>query len=96
MNAFLPLFAQAQVSGSASDKAANILAAARAMVPHLNRSRALDRKLVAGVMTMSFGGSDADGAWCWRDAYDAMEAKRKIGAQIDKIKPFAAVFAVAN
>ena len=91
MNAFLPLFAQAQVSGSATDKAANILAAARAMVPHLNRSRALDRKLVAGVMTMSFGGSDADGAWCWRDAYDAMEAAvvlqlRRLAPQISRLE----------
>ena len=91
MNAFLPLFAQTQVSGSAADKAANILAAARAMVPHLNRSRALDRKLVAGVMTMSFGGSDADGAWCWRDAYDAMEAAvvlqlRRLAPQISRLE----------
>ena len=25
-------------------------------------------------MTTSFGGSDAEGAWIWRDAYDAIEA----------------------
>ena len=25
-------------------------------------------------MTISFGGSDAEGAWSWRDAYDAIEA----------------------
>ena len=46
MNALLPLFGLEQCS----DKAANTLAAARALVPHLNRSRALDRTLVAGVM----------------------------------------------
>ena len=50
MNALLPLFTAA---GDAADqKAANLLAAARALTPHLNRSRALDRKLVSGVMTM--------------------------------------------
>ena len=70
MNAFLPLFGQ---SASAEDKPANILSAARAMAPQLGRSRALDRKLVASTMTMSFGGSDAEGAWCWKDAYDAIE-----------------------
>jgi hypothetical protein len=44
MNALLPLFTAA---GDAADqKAANLLAAARALTPHLNRSRALDRKLV--------------------------------------------------
>ena len=44
MNALLPLFT---VAGDAADtKAANILAAARALTPHINRSRALDRRLV--------------------------------------------------
>ena len=71
MNATFPLFSALQTPGAAQDKAANTLAAARALTPHLNRSRALDRKLVAGAMTISFGGSDAEGAWSWRDAYDA-------------------------
>jgi hypothetical protein len=63
MNALLPLFAAA----APADRTANLLAAARALTPHLNRSRPLDRRLVASVMTTSFGGSDADGAWIWRD-----------------------------
>ena len=63
MNAMLPLFATAATSDPASHKAANILAAARALTPQLNRSRALDRRLVANTMTMAFGGSDAEGAW---------------------------------
>ncbi|HXQ15305.1 MAG TPA: strawberry notch family protein, partial [Caulobacteraceae bacterium] len=87
MNALLPLFGL----GECSDKAANTLAAARALVPHLNRSRALDRKLVAGVMTTSFGGADADGAWSWRDAYDAIEAAlvlqlRRLAPQIGRLE----------
>jgi len=87
MNALLPLFA----ADAAPDKAANTLAAARALVPHLNRSRALDRKLVAGVMTTSFGGSDADGVWSWRDAYDAIEAAmvlhlRRLAPQVGRLE----------
>ena len=74
MNATFPLFSALQTPGAAQDKAANTLAAARALTPHLNRSRAQDRKLVASTMTISFGGSDAEGAWSWRDAYDAIEA----------------------
>ena len=74
MNAMLPLFATAGASDPAAHKAANILAAARALTPQLNRSRTLDRRLVANTMTTTFGGSDADGAWIWRDAYDAVEA----------------------
>jgi hypothetical protein len=86
MNALLPLFATAT-----PDKAANILAAARALVPHLNRSRTLDRKLVASTMTTSFGGSDAEGAWIWRDAYDAIEAAmvlqlRRLAPQISRLE----------
>jgi len=89
MNALLPLFAAA---GDATDhKAANLLAAARALTPHLNRSRNLDRKLVAGVMTTTFGGSDAAGAWLWRDAYDAIEAAlvlqlRRLSPQIGRLE----------
>ena len=86
MNASLPLFAMAS-----PDKCANTFAAARALVPHLARSRALDRKLVAGTMTMSFGASDAEGAWNWRDAYDAIELAvvlqlRRLAPQIARLE----------
>ncbi len=89
MNASLPLFAA--FAGAATDKAANLLAAARAMTPHLNRSRALDRKLVSGVLTTPFGASDAEGAWLWRDAYDAIEAAlvlqlRRLAPQIGRLE----------
>uniref|UniRef100_B0T9F1 Putative methylase/helicase n=1 Tax=Caulobacter sp. (strain K31) TaxID=366602 RepID=B0T9F1_CAUSK len=86
MNAMLPLFAAV-----GSDSAANLLAAARALAPQLNRSRALDRKLIASVMTTSFGGSDAEGAWNWRDAYDAVEAAlvlqiRRLAPQVSRLE----------
>ena len=89
MNAMLPLFT---VRGDAVDlKAANLLAAARALTPHLNRSRALDRRLVSGVMTTTFGASDAEGAWLWRDAYDAIEVAlvlqlRRLAPQIGRLE----------
>ena len=89
MNALLPLFTAA---GDAADqKAANLLAAGRALAPHLNRSRTLDRKLVSGVMTTTFGASDAEGAWLWRDAYDAIEAAlvlqlRRLSPQIGRLE----------
>jgi len=86
MNASLPLFATAS-----PDKCANTFAAARALTPHLARSRTLDRKLVAGTMTMSFGASDAEGAWNWRDAYDAIELAvvlqlRRLAPQIARLE----------
>ena len=89
MNALLPLFAAPAAGADA--KAANLLAAARALSPHLNRSRPLDRRLVSGVMTTTFGASDADGAWIWRDAYDAIEAAlvlelRRLAPQVGRLE----------
>jgi hypothetical protein len=88
MNALLPLFA-ADVGDH--HRPANLLAAARALTPQLNRSRPLDRKLVANVMTMAFGASDAEGAWIWRDAYDAIEAAlvlqiRRLAPQVSRLE----------
>ncbi|MBO9547125.1 bifunctional class I SAM-dependent methyltransferase/DEAD/DEAH box helicase [Caulobacter sp.] len=73
------------------DAVANLLAAARALVPHLNRSRRLDRKLLSSVMTLAFGADDAAGAWSWRDAYDACEAAlvlqvRRLAAQVARLE----------
>jgi hypothetical protein len=87
MNALLPLFA----ADVGDHKTANLLAAARALTPQLNRSRPLDRKLVANVMTMAFGASDAEGAWLWRDAYDAIEAAlvlqiRRLAPQVGRLE----------
>lgn len=67
------------------DRAANLLAAARALAAHLARSRPLDRKLVSGVMVTTFGGSDAEGLWSWRDAYEAIEAATVL--QIRRLAP---------
>jgi protein-L-isoaspartate O-methyltransferase len=66
--AALPLFPPT------SDRSANVLAAARALLPHLARGRPLARRLLSTTLTTAFGGSDAEGAWIWRDAYDAVEA----------------------
>lgn len=75
----------------ASDAPANRLAAARALAIPLARSRPLDRRLVAQVMTTAFGASDVDGAWSWRDAYDAIEAAtvmqiRRLAAQVGRLE----------
>ena len=85
MTATLPLFA------AHADASANTLSAARALSAHLNRSRTLDRKLIAGVMTTTFGASDADGAWTWRHAYDAVEAAmvlqiRRLAPQVSRLE----------
>jgi len=86
MSAMLPL-----TKPTRSDKASNLLAAARALAPVLARSRALDRKLVASMMTMCFGLSDTEGGWIWKDAYDASEAAlvlqvRRLSQQFSRLE----------
>lgn len=73
-----------------ADTPANILAAARALSSHLARSRPLDRRLVASVMTTAFGASDAEGGWLWRDANDAIEAATVL--QIRRRRPRSGVW----
>ena len=53
---------------------AALLAAARTLLPVLEAGRALDARTLREAMTRAFGASDADGAWLWKDAYEAAEA----------------------
>ena len=53
---------------------AALLAAARTLLPVLEAGRALDAPMLREAMTRAFGASDADGAWLWKDAYEAAEA----------------------
>ena len=53
---------------------AALLAAARTLLPVLEAGRALDARILREAMTSAFGASDADGAWLWKDAYEAAEA----------------------
>ena len=48
--------------------------AARALLPVLAAGRPLDANALRDAMTGAYGGSDAEGAWVWKDAYEAAEA----------------------
>ena len=70
-----------------SPKATKLLAAAAQLLASLERGAALDARLLREAMTAAFEGSDQDGAWLWKDAYEASEAAavlflRKYGAGI--------------
>ena len=91
MNAMLPLFDQAATTTTAADRCANLLAAARTLAGYLARSRTLDRRLVSSTLTLTFGASDAEGAWSWKDAYDAVELAlvlqiRRLGPQVGRLE----------
>ncbi len=55
-------------------KAANILLAAFHLLPSLEQGLALDARILREAMTSAFEASDQDGAWLWKDAYEASEA----------------------
>ena len=57
-----------------ADPAARILAAARLILPDLERGRRIDANMLRAAMETAFGASDAAGAWDWKTAYDACEA----------------------
>ena len=55
-------------------KPAALLAAATALLPELEVGRALDGKTLREAMSAAFGAGDTQGAWVWKDAYEAAEA----------------------
>ncbi|SMC35262.1 strawberry notch family protein [Novosphingobium sp. B1] len=51
-----------------------LLAAARGLLPSLEAGRPVDAATLRAAMSQAFGGTDAEGAWDWKSAYDACEA----------------------
>jgi hypothetical protein len=77
MDMFVSPAGSAAASPSAprfSNTSAALTAAAASLLDHLARGHAVDTPTLRAVMTAAFGGSDAEGAWDWKAAYDAGEA----------------------
>ncbi|MDX2264788.1 MAG: strawberry notch family protein [Hyphomicrobiales bacterium] len=53
--------------------AANLFAAAERLEAGLCGGPSIDANALRAAMELAFGASDADGAWVWKDAYEAME-----------------------
>ena len=68
-----PSPANADTTGVRSKPAA-LLAAATALLPNLEAGRTLDAKTLREAMSAAFGANDGQGAWVWKDAYEAAEA----------------------
>jgi hypothetical protein len=92
MNAFDFAAASAAVSDSTSssqtrgsDRSAAIFRAADGLLSLLAAGRAISTEALRDAMTAAFGGTDAQGCWQWKDAYEACETAqvlflRKYGA----------------
>ena len=55
-------------------KPARLLDAARILLNTLQAGHRLSATVLRVALTRAFGGTDAQGAWVWKDAYDAAEA----------------------
>ena len=60
--------------GAAPTKPAALLIAATDLLPVLEAGHALDAASLRRAMSAAFGATDAQGAWVWKDAYEAAEA----------------------
>jgi len=56
------------------DQSAALLAAAQTLFRVLSAGRKIDAGVMRCAMEQAFGGSDAEGLWSWKDAYEAVEA----------------------
>jgi hypothetical protein len=57
----------------ARSPAARLMNAAAPLLEALERGQPLEARFIQQVMTEAFSGSDAEGAWLWKDAYEACE-----------------------
>ena len=67
------------------DKVSGLIHAATLLAQLLGQGRAIDSRALRSAMETAFCASDAEGAWVWKDAYEALEAAqvmflRKFGA----------------
>ena len=60
--------------GPAPTKPAALFRAATDLLPVLEAGQALDAATLRRAMSTAFGATDAQGAWIWKDAYEAAEA----------------------
>ncbi len=67
------LAATAAIASPRPNAASAILAAAHLLHPTLERGQRLDAVALRAAMEQASGGSDAAGAWDWKDAYEACE-----------------------
>lgn len=94
----LPTQPDVQTFQSQSPSDAQCLkSAAELLFPHLEAGNALDAKLIRCAMEDAFGASDTEGAWVWKDAYEAAEIAQimmlsRYGALMQKQAPTSAAF----
>src|SRR5436190_22442049 len=54
-------------------RAGALITAAHALLPALETGTTITSAMLREAMVAAFGGSDAEGHWLWKDAYDSCE-----------------------
>ncbi|QGM95985.1 methylase (plasmid) [Methylocystis rosea] len=80
---------QAELSFISTDKPHALMMAAQTLVTHLAKGRVIDAPALRAAMEGAFGASDAQGAWSWKGAYEAVEA-----AQVSFLRRYGPAMAV--
>ena len=85
-------------SSDPASRAAALCAAAEGLLPRLVHGHPIDARALRAAMETAFGGSDADGLWTWKDAYEAGEVAlvlflRRFGPAL-RAKPVATRLAI--
>lgn len=70
----LPRAAHARPPAAADSEPSRLITAATALLPLLVRGERIATARLRRVMEEAFGGSDAEGRWSWKLAYEACEA----------------------
>ena len=68
-----PMLALAADAGCDPILSSRLFDVSRLLSEHVQRGEPIDRATLSRLMEEAFGGSDADGAWSMRNAYDALE-----------------------
>ena len=74
MNMLAPCPARTPAGDPAPSAGAALFEAATALIADLRRGRRIDAQPLRAAMTAACGGTDAEGCWDWKSAYDACEA----------------------
>jgi hypothetical protein len=74
-------------SPNRNSRSSKIITAGKTLLPFLERGHPIGATDLRTILTNAFGGSDAEGFWAWKDAYEATEVAqvlflRKFGAAI--------------
>ncbi|MGJ8590070.1 MAG: helix-turn-helix domain-containing protein [Yoonia sp.] len=69
----LPSPAAAPDLPAARDFAQNLMRAATVLLPQFEAGKPIDAAILRSAMEDAFGTSDSNGAWVWKDAYEAAE-----------------------